>query len=271
LTAREALEKTAPWLKRHGVASARLDAEVLLAHVLGTERLRLYLDLDRPLDDAETGRYRDLVLRRSKGEPVAYLTGCREFYGLPMRVRAGVFIPRPETEMLVDYARERNPATILDLCTGSGCVAIACAVRLPGAAIVATELDPGSLEVARGNAEANGVSGRIRFLEGDLFAPLGADETFDLILSNPPYVAEGEAAGVAAFEPGRALYAGSAGLEVIRRILAEAPRRLRPGGAVALEIGEDQGESARPFASSFRRVEVRRDLAGHPRLLIAEA
>lgn len=271
MNAREILQKSADWLRRRGYASSRLDAEVLLAHVLGTERLRLFCDLDRPLDEPETDAYRALVLRRGQGEPVAYLTGRREFYGLELRITRDVFVPRPETELLVDLARERRPASLLDLCTGSGCIAIACASRLPAAQIAATDLSAAALAVARANAETHGLSARIRFFEGDLFAALPAGETYDLILSNPPYVPEGEAREVAAYEPRSALYAGTRGLDAIARILREAPERLREGGAIALEMGEGQADEARSLASAYRSVTFRQDLAGTPRILIAEA
>lgn len=266
MNVREVLGKTAPWLRSRGAPSPRLDAEVLLAFVLGTDRLRLYADLDRPLDDGELDTYRELVRRRGAGEPVAYLTGRKEFYGLEMKVTRDVLIPRPETEMIVDRARELAPRAILDLCTGSGCVAIACAVRLPEAEIVATDLSAAALAVARENAGRHGVSARIRFLEGDLFSALPERRTFDLIACNPPYVPEGEAVDVVAFEPKMAVWSGPGGLDLIDRILREAPRWLAPAGTMLMEMGEEQEPAVLERAGGFAKATVLRDASGAPRL-----
>jgi release factor glutamine methyltransferase len=272
VTAREVLLRSASWLRQRGFESARLEAELLLAHVLGVDRVTLYVHADRPLDDAELEGCRALLRRRGEGEPVAYLTGRREFYGLELKVNRAVLVPRPETELLVDRAREIAPRRLLDVGTGSGCIAVACAVRMPGAAVTATEVSAAALEVARENAARHGVADRIRFLQGDLFAPVPGDERFDLIASNPPYVAEGQARDVARHEPREALYAGPEGLDVIARLLDGAPSRLAPTGTLLVEIGEDQAAAALDLARArFERVEVRRDLAGLPRVLEASA
>ncbi len=240
---------------------------MLLAHVLGVERIGLYLDGERPLVEAELAAYRVLLRRRAGGEPSAYLTGRREFYGLEMLVTPAVLVPRPETEMLVDRARELSPATLLDLCTGSGCIAVACAVRLPACAITATDICAEALAVARENAARHGVGARIDFREGDLFAALPAPHPFDLVLCNPPYVAEET---LLTSEPKRALYAGPDGMALLNRLIADAPRWLAPGGRLLCEIGEDQRERVLAAAAPhFREVSVRRDLAGHPRVLEA--
>ena len=285
----EILGKTASWLAGRGFESARLEAELLMAHVLGTDRLSLYLDRDRPLVEEEIDAYRELVRRRAGGEPVAYLTGTREFYGLDFRLTSGVLVPRPETEMLVDRARELGAGRILDLCTGSGCVAITIAVRLPDAQVTATDSSGVALAVARENARTHGVDTRVRFLEGDLFACLGpapdsdpdsdSDSAtgstpggrFDLVVANPPYVPLGQATEVGRHEPALALYAGADGLDLVRRIVAEAPRWLESHGTLLVEIGEDQDSAALALASSgdYASAEVHRDLSGHPRVLEA--
>ena len=267
---REVLQRSASWLRDKGFESARLEAELLLAHLLGLDRVTLYTQADRPLDTGELERCRELLRRRAQGEPVAYLTGKREFYGLEFAVGPAVLVPRPETELLVDRARELRPARILDVGTGSGCIAVACAVRLPEAEVTATDLSAPALEIARENARRHGVAERVRFLEGDLFAPV-AGERFDLVVSNPPYVADGDAAAVARHEPGSALFAEPRGLDVIARLLAAAPEHLAPGGTLLLEIGEDQADEVRALATGFGAVSVRPDLAGRPRVLEAAA
>lgn len=269
---REVLQRSATWLSGKGSDAPRLEAELLLAHVLGTERLGLYADAHRRLGDGELESLRGLLRRRADGEPVAYLTGHREFYGLELEITRDVLVPRPETELLVDRARELRPARILDLGTGSGCVAIACAKQLADAAVTATDLSPAALEVAARNAARHGVADRIRFLEGDLFFALEPADLFDLIVSNPPYVAAGEAAGVAAHEPRLALYAGKQGLEVIGRLLAGAGGHLAAGGTLLVEIGEDQEAAVRELAAAhFGHVGITHDLRRLPRVLEARA
>lgn len=269
---REVLQRSATWLSEKGSDAPRLEAELLLAHVLGTERLGLYADAGRQLGDRELESLRGLLRRRAGGEPVAYLTGHREFYGLELEITRDVLVPRPETELLVDRARELEPGRILDLGTGSGCVAIACARQLPEAAVTATDVSAAALEVAARNAARHGVSDRIRFLEGDLFAPLAGDDRFDLIVSNPPYVPEGEAAEVAAHEPRLALYGGEKGMQVIGRLLAGAGSHLADGGTLLVEIGEDQEAAVRDLADAhFGHVEITRDLRRLPRVLEARA
>ena len=270
MTTREILQKTASWLAGKGFESARLEAELLLAHLLSTDRVGLYVDPDRPLTGEEIDAYRDLIRRRAGGEPVAYLTGQREFFGLQFEVTPAVLVPRPETEMLVDRARQLNARRLLDLCTGSGCVAVTCAVRLPETEVVATDLSAAALEVARRNAATHGVENRVRFLEGDLFEALGSDDRFDLITANPPYVPQGQAAAVALHEPQEALFAGADGMAILRRLIGGAPARLEPGGTLLVEIGEDQEVAVRAETEPlFASVEIHRDLAGHPRILEA--
>ena len=267
MNVRELIARSASWLSGKGSESARLEAELLLAHVLEVERLRLYLDADRPLVDAEIDRFRELVKRRARGEPVAYLTGTREFYGIEFEVTPDVLVPRPETELIVDRARMLKPGRILEIGTGSGCIAVACAVRLPGATVVATDVSAEALAVARRNAERAGVADRIEFREGDLFEPV--EGRFDLIASNPPYVAEGAAMpDVEAHEPHVALFAGADGLDVLRRLLPQAVGHLEPGGTLLCEIADEQSAAVRALAEPhFAEVSFHADLAGMLRLL----
>ena len=263
---KEILQRSASWLGEKGIDSPRLEAELLLAHVLEADRLALYTGADRPLVEGEMDAYRELLKRRAGGEPVAYLTGRKEFYSLELEVTPDVLVPRPETELLVDRVRELRPRRLLDVGTGSGCIAIACRKKLPEASVTATDVSEAALGVARRNAERRGVE--IRFLQGDIFDPLAEDERFDVIVSNPPYVADGDAAAVGAHEPHAALYAGPRGLDVIARLVAGAPERL--DGTLLVEIGEDQGDAVRELAArSFRHVEILADLGGLPRILQA--
>ena len=177
--------------RRRGFDSARLDAELLLAHCLGVDRIRLIVDRQRPLERSELEGFRRLIQRRRTGEPIAYLRGFREFFGLPIRVDPRVLIPRPDTEALVEVALERTRhrdlfGRALDLCTGSGCVALALARQRPSWHLTGIDVDPGAVALARENAVRLGVMTTARFLTGDLFAPLGADERFDLVVANPP-------------------------------------------------------------------------------------
>jgi release factor glutamine methyltransferase len=257
-----------------GVDAPRLTAELLLAHALGCDRVRLYLDFDKPLGDPELGRYRELVRRRAAGEPTAYLTGTREFFGHRLAVDPRVLIPRPETELLAELALELLPegGAALDLGTGSGALAIALALGRPGARVTAVDLSPGALEVARANAEALGAA--VTFLAGDLYQPLPADARFQVIVSNPPYVPSGELPGLqreVRREPLLALDGGADGLDLLRRVVAGAPARLEAGGALLVEMHESHLEALPALcrAAGFATAEARRDLAGLPRLTLA--
>lgn len=277
----ELLQWTTGWFEERGVESPRLDAECLLAHALGCERLRLYLEFDKPVHPDERARFRELVRRRGEERvPVAQLTGRKEFWSLDLAVTPDVLVPRPETEGLVEAALRCVPdreaeVAILELGTGSGAVALALAGELPKARITATDVSPAALAVARGNGERLGLGDRVRWLEGDLFEPV-AGEGFDVIVSNPPYVAESDASGLApelGHEPREALFAGADGLTVLTRIAAEAPGFLHPGGALCLELGAEQGEAlASLLAAAGLAVEpIGRDLAGRPRIAVARA
>jgi release factor glutamine methyltransferase len=255
-----------------GIDTARLDAELLLAHALGTTRLQLVLDAKKALQPPELERMRELVKRRRAREPVAYLLGRREFYGRTFRVDARVLVPRPDTEALVDVALERTRRAsmsmrALDLCTGSGCVAITLARERPTSFVAATDVSGAALAVARDNALRLGAY-NAAFLEGDLFVPLGRAVStcrFDVIVANPPYIPSSELASldpdVRDFEPRLALDGGNDGLDVLRRVIAGAGDWLVPGGVLAVEVGAGEAASVgHAFESAaFKDVEIRRD------------
>lgn len=271
---------TADFLKRKGSDSPRLDAEVMLAHVLGYERVQLYTHFEDVVGDRARGEYRDLVRRRSEGAPVAYLVGRKEFYSLRFDVTPAVLIPRPETEFLVmeflAAVKEIEGPTAVDVGTGSGCIAVACAKHKPGARFAAIDASAEALAVARRNADRHAVADRIEFLEGDFLAPVAGRAAVDLIVSNPPYIATAEVESldptVRDFEPRLALDGGADGLDAYRRIVAQAPPLLKSGGRLILEIGFDQeaGVSALIEASpDLRFTAAVRDLQGHPRIIHA--
>lgn len=269
---------TTQWLGGRGSESPRLDAEVLLAHVRGCSRILLYTAFDQVVGDAERARFRELVRRRGDGEPVAYLTGTKEFFSLPFAVSNAVLVPRPETEQLVvrviDLFREVASPRLVDVGTGSGAIAVTLAKHLPTASITAIDVSPEAIAVARGNAEIHGVAARIEFVESDLFANVDASRSFDAIVSNPPYVRDDEFDGlprdVRLHEPKRALVAGPTGAEVIERLVHEAAVRLTPGGWLVVEIGPaEEAEAAVRRAGGLEPHPTLRDLAGHPRVIQA--
>jgi release factor glutamine methyltransferase len=258
-----------------GIAAARLEAQLLLAHVLRCSRVQLYTAFDKPLAETELAGYRELIKRRLGGEPVAYLLGEQEFWALPFHVDASVLVPRPDTETLIEVARALRPdpaapCRVLDLCTGSGAIAISLAKELPGAQVIATEVSPEAAAVARRNAERNAVADRVEVRVGDLFGPV-AGERFDLIVANPPYIATAVIATLAPEvrrEPLVALDGGPDGLAFYDRICADARAHLLPGGAIVLEHGYDQAEPvrARLEAAGFQQVTLVRDLGKNPRV-----
>ena len=268
---------TQGYFSRGGVDAPRLTAEVLLAHALGCDRMRLYLDFEKPLVDEELARYRSLVKRRAEGEPTAYLVEAKEFYGRRFRCDPRALVPRPETELLVEAALEGLPTeggVTLDLCTGSGCVGITLALERPGARVLATDLSADALALAAENARALGA--KVELLRGDLFAPVPEELRFHLIAANPPYVPSSEIPNLARElhrEPALALDGGADGLAVARRLVAAAPARLRPGGMLVIEMHEshEQALPALCLAAGFAHAEARRDLAGLPRLVVARA
>jgi release factor glutamine methyltransferase len=276
-TIRRILEWTAGHLQRQGIETPRLDAEILLAHARGCQRIELYTRYDHVLTDDERRVMRELVQRRARREPVAYLVGHREFFSLDFQVTPDVLIPRPDTETLVlellELAKPITSPRILDVGTGSGCIAVTAAVNRPDAKLTATDVSTAALEVARTNATRHHVIERIRLLHGDLFAPLNRDQPFDVIASNPPYVADGEwetlAADVRLHEPRGALTAGPDGLDVIRRLIAEAADFLVPGGHLLLEIDISQADAVEALLSAetaFNDVRLINDLTARPRV-----
>jgi release factor glutamine methyltransferase len=255
--------------------SARLDAEVLLAHTLDKPRTHLHAWPDHPVADDRTARYRELVARRAGGEPVAYLIGTREFWSLSLEVTPETLIPRPETELLVEVALSLIPAgermPVADLGTGTGAVAAAVASERPACAVLATDVSPRALEVAARNMARLGL-GNVRLRRGDWCEAL-AGERFALIVSNPPYVARADAhldQGDVRFEPRMALCAGDDGLDAIRAIAATAAAHLLPGGALVVEHGHDQGPAVLELFAhgGYRDVRSHRDLAGNDRVVV---
>lgn len=272
---REAVER----IEAAGIATARQDAELLVARVAGTTRLALHLGPTRELAPEPLARLHELLARRCRGEPLQYILGEADFGGLALVVGPGVFIPRPETELLVERALAHAPATgaAVDLGTGSGAVACALAVRRPGLRVWATELDPRAAAWARRNVARLGLGGRVTVLDGDLFAPLAearAPAAFDVVVSNPPYIATDGLPTlpeeVRSHEPAAALDGGSGGLDVIRRILAAAPAWLRRGGRLCLEVGHDHADPLRAWLGADARYgppAFQRDFRGHERTL----
>jgi release factor glutamine methyltransferase len=279
-TVLDLLRWTTEHFRSRGIEGARLDAECLLAHALETERLQLYLDFDKPVAAAERARFRELVERRAHERvPVALLTGCREFWSLPLRVTPDVLVPRPETETLVEVALRLLPdregaARILDVGTGCGAIALALAKERPKAAVTATDISGSALAVARQNAAELGFANRIRFLLGDGFEPV-LGERFDLIASNPPYLARDEAPTLPpelVHEPREALFAGGEGTELLQRIAHGAWELLEEGGALAVEITPQQAPEMTEWlvSAGFAQVESHCDLAGRVRVVSAE-
>lgn len=266
-------------LKKRGVDGARLDAELVAAEALGVDRVRILVDGERLLTPEELTDIRTLFKRRRTYEPVAYLRGFREFYGRPFRVDRRVLVPRPDTEILVEHALERLRGRdlggrVLDLCTGSGCVAITLKLERPTLTVDATDLSAEALVVARDNAQRLGAVWNVRFCQGDLFGALPAPRRpYDLVTANPPYIPHGDIAGlqpdIRDHEPHLALDGGGDGLDLVRRIVAEAPAHLAPGGALAMEIGAGQSDAVAELlvARGFSDVRRVRDYGGHERVV----
>jgi release factor glutamine methyltransferase len=276
---REALTASTDALRAAGVDEPRLDAELLLAEATGWDRAHLAANPDQAIPPSAVRRFGEMVRRRLRREPVAYILGRRGFRHLELAVDPRVLIPRPETEMLVELALELRPGSVLDLGTGSGAIALAVADELPDCAVTAADTSSGALEVARANAERLGLADRVRFLEGSL----PPDDDFDLVLANLPYVAEADWASlqpeVTEWEPREALLAGPDGLDAFRWLLSDRGRLLSsysgqsansPGRTVALEVGEGQADCVGGLLrdAGFGIVEVRADLAGIERVVI---
>jgi release factor glutamine methyltransferase len=274
------LNWTTEFLKKKSAESPRLDAEVLLAHVLECPRVKLYTGYDEEVGERDRASYRELVRRRAEGAPVAYLVGRKEFFSLSLAVSPAVLIPRPDTETVVveflNQLKDRPDVSAVDVGTGSGAIALACASQHPTARLIATDISPDALAVARKNAEALGLADRITFVAGDLLEPVAARGPFDAILSNPPYIRSGEIPelepGVRDFEPRLALDGGPDGLRVVGRLIEQAVPLLKPGGHLILEIGTAQEQPVRNLIAAQAGLDLAptlRDAANHPRVLRA--
>ncbi|MFM7056693.1 MAG: peptide chain release factor N(5)-glutamine methyltransferase [Planctomycetota bacterium] len=279
-TVRRILEWTTGFLRQKGIESPRLESEILLAHARGCPRIRLYTDFNTPLSDTERSTMRELVTRRSRREPIAYLVGHREFYGRTFDVSPAVLIPRPETETLIDAALELIPSDLptqlIEVGIGSGCIAVTLARQRPHCRLTATDISPAALQVAARNATRHEVADRITLLEGNALQPLlPATTLFDGIVSNPPYVTDGERGQlqpeIDLHEPALALYAGPDGLNVVRSIMTHAPTLLKPGAFIALEVDPQQCPTVLALLkdAGFHHGRIHQDCAGRDRIVQA--
>ncbi|NIP99175.1 MAG: peptide chain release factor N(5)-glutamine methyltransferase [Nitrospinaceae bacterium] len=282
-TAQSLLQEAQNFLASRGIEHARMEAEILLAHVLDVRREDFLLKDERTVTATEERRVRELLDRRGRREPLAYLVATREFWSLDFKVNAQVLIPRPETEGIIEELKRRAGAfppqpLMLDMGTGSGILAVVAAKEIPGGQVTAVELSPGALEVARENAQRHGVADRIRFMPMDMMKPwkFSGKELFDGILCNPPYIPEGELdrlmPEVRDYEPRAALLGGPDGLEAYRSIALNAARYLKPGGILIMEMGYGQSDSVRRIleeAGGFESITIIQDLSGHPRVVSA--
>lgn len=275
------LNWTSEYFQKNNIDSPRLDAEVLLSHVLKKQRIYLYVHFDQPLNSEELAAYRECIKKRVRRMPVAYIIGSREFMGLDFKVTEATLIPRPDTEILVEAAIERLKQMgdvelrIADIGTGSGAICLSLLHYVENLTAVTVDISEAAIEVAKENAKDLGVAERIEFLRGDLVSPLQNKGKFNAILSNPPYipkrVIEGLEPEVRGYEPMSALDGGADGLDFYRRLLSSAGNFLADGGFLAVEIGIDQAEALRQMAQRnliWKRVEVLKDLAGIERCVI---
>ena len=285
-TTGELLKWTADFFTRGGVDEPRLSAELLLAHALNCDRMALYTRHEQIPSLAQVTAFREMVKKRKEGVPVAYLINKAWFFSLEFLVTPDVLIPRPDTETLVEQAIRLarasgwNQPRILDLCTGSGCIAIALAKNLPAAQLIAVDLSDKALAVARQNAETHAVAERIKFVQGNLFEPvavLAGLTRFELIISNPPYIPTAQivslSPNVRAHEPRAALDGGSDGMDFHRRIATEAPEYLAPGGILMMEIAFDQAAGVEEILTTtgiYENIRTLRDAAGHQRCVLGQ-
>ncbi|MFC2077106.1 peptide chain release factor N(5)-glutamine methyltransferase [candidate division KSB1 bacterium] len=286
LPLKEILDKAAVYLQQKNIADPRLNAERLLGAVLKLARIELYTNFERPVVDSELRQFRESLKRRAAREPLDYVIGWTEFYGLQLHTDPRALVPRPETEQLVEstleilgWGKAAPPGTrIIEIGTGCGAISITLAAQLPEARILATDISSDSLELAARNAELNHLRKRITFLEGDLFQPVDRSliGAANLIISNPPYVAEPEfqklPPEIREYEPRNALVGGVDGLEVIERLINQAPPFLAEGALLALEIGHDQADRVRDLTAgngAYGSMEIRKDYAGHDRMFFA--
>ena len=282
-TIQRLLAWTTDFFRERGIESPRLDAEVLLSALLGRDRMYLYVHFDEPLEPEELARFRGYVKERAAHVPLAYVLGRREFMGLDFRVTRDTLIPRPDTEILVqcavDFLRARmavgtTACTIADIGTGTGAIALSTLHYTEGTRADAVDISPAAAAVARENAEMLGLTERVAVHVGDLLAPL-AGRRYDMILSNPPYIPTADIAGlmpeVRSYEPHLALDGGTDGLNIYRRLMAEAPMMLKDGGAVAVEVGIDEAAAVAALAIEHPRIvrtETLKDLAGIERVVV---
>jgi release factor glutamine methyltransferase len=271
----EVLRGTERYLADRGVENARLNAEHLLAHALGLKRMELYLQFDRPLTESERAPLRDLVKRRGAREPLQHVLGTAEFHGRTFACDKRALVPRPETEQLVELAlevaKDKPAASILDIGTGSGVIALTIALELPSATLHATDLSPDALALGAENATRHALTDRIVFHQADLLPP--DDARFDLIIANLPYIPAEEIATLSPEvrrDPASALDGGADGLDLIRRLIETAPDRIAPGGALLLEIGLGQADAVNALLSArkFRDISVRPDYQNIPRFAV---
>jgi release factor glutamine methyltransferase len=285
VTVLEVIQRSTEFLAKKGVDSPRLQTELLLAHLLELPRMKLYLDFERRLTEQELNAFRELVRRRGLREPLQHITGSTSFCGLEIAVSSRVLIPRPETELLAEQgwlflqrlaAGIPQPPAALDFGTGSGCLAVALAVKCPVAEVFAVDISAEAIETAQQNAGRHGVQERIRFFQSDGFRALSPGTRFDLIISNPPYIPTAEIGSlqpeVRDFDPRRALDGGPQGLDFYARLAAEAPGFLQPGGKMMLEIGDRQVESLRELLTQQKWIveEVIDDYTQRPRVLVVK-
>lgn len=274
------IQWTTEYFERHDIPTPRLDAELLLGHLLQKSRSQLYLHFEMPVFPEHLSTFRELVKKRAAHTPLSYLTNHKEFLSLDFYVDLRVLIPRPETEVLVETILkvQKEPCRLIDIGTGSGAIAISLAVNCPEWEIAATDISAEVLEVAQKNALAHNCTNRLTFLHGDLFEPLKAlpKPHFDWIVSNPPYVGTNEyhtlPPDVRDYEPEIALFAGCDGLDIIRRILAGAPQFLNPGGKLSLEIGHNHSHNVQDLIqsnSAYRECQVIKDYSGIERVVLA--
>lgn len=280
-TIKTILEWTKQYFDKQGVEDSRLDAELLLCEVLQCQRVRLFLDYDKPLAEEELSRFKDMVIRRAKGAPIAYILGRKEFMGLEFKVNDATLIPRPETELLVESVvkaakglKEQGDVKILDIGTGSGAIIVSALVLLPEAKGVGVDISLEALKVAKENAMSQELQGRIGFLQSDLFSRIPPDKKFDIIVSNPPYIPTAIVAGLAREvqqEPKSALDGGKDGLYFYRKIIKEAQEHMEPTGLLAFEIGYDQGAAVMELCrqAGFKQVALRKDYANLDRMVFA--
>jgi release factor glutamine methyltransferase len=278
MTVREIISEATRHLETSQIPTARLDAEVLLAFCLGCKRLEFIKNPDRPIGEAQLTDFNQLISRRLQGEPVAYITGRKDFWSFTLEVNKDVLIPRPDTEVIVEEALrvcksiDSAPIRILDIGTGSGAIALALACEIPAAQITATDISEAALALAQKNARALGLENSIVFYRGNLFEPVAG--IFDIIVANPPYIGAEEyetlPAGVKDFEPREALWAGKSGLEFYEKIVYQAQSHLRERGWLLLEIGAEQQASVREMMESagfYENIALRTDYAGLPRVI----